>query len=179
MKIDEKQKQIEKSIQAIMNIFKIKTTDSNVDTPTRVAKMLINELFIGLDEANFPKYKMFNITDNEASNAPIIVENINIFSICEHHFLPFIGQATFKYIPENQIIGLSKIPRIIDFLSRKPQLQEKLTTEIFRTFQQILKTDNISIKLTCKHLCASIRGIKDNCTMTTEKKGGIFQINKF
>ena len=169
-----KQTILEKKIQEIIDIFEISKTDGIIETPHRVAKMLINELFVGLDKHKFPTYKMFNV--DRTYNDPIIVENISIHSICEHHFLPFIGTATFKYIPKKQVIGLSKIPRIIDFLARKPQLQEKLTLEIFDTFKEILKTDDISIELKCEHFCAKMRGIKDDCIMTTRKNGGVFKV---
>ena len=172
---NDKQTQIEKHIKNIINALQIKETDSNKDTPKRISKMLANELFVGLQKDKFPKYKMFKI--NTKINEPIVVENISIYSICEHHFLPFIGTATFKYIPKDKIIGLSKIPRIIDFLARKPQLQERLTDEIFTTFVEILKTKDISIELKCEHLCAKMRGIKDNCVMTTSKRGGYFLEN--
>lgn len=174
MNHDDKQIQIELLVKQIIDVFQLKQTDSIKNTPKRVAKMLVNELFIGLNNSRFPEYTMFKIDDDDDNHEPIIVENISIYSICEHHFLPFIGKATFKYIPNGEIIGLSKIPRIIDFLSRKPQLQERLTGEIFDTFRKILRTDNISIELTCEHLCAKMRGIKDTCVMTTKKSGGIF-----
>ena len=172
---NDKQAQIELLVKQIMDVFQLKQTDSIKNTPKRVAKMLVNELFVGLDNGKFPEYTMFKIDDNTKNNEPIVVENISVYSICEHHFLPFIGKATFKYIPNEEIIGLSKIPRIIDFLSRKPQLQERLTSEIFDTFRKILHTDNISIELTCEHLCAKIRGIKDACVMKTKRTGGIFK----
>lgn len=176
MKSDIIKSQIEDNIQNLFDILKIHKTDSNADTPKRVAKMLINELFIGLDKSKFPKYKMFKFQSNtKTKNEPIIVESIDICSICEHHLLPFIGTATFEYIPKDKVIGLSKIPRIIDFLARKPQLQEKLTNEIFETFCKILDTNNVSIKLKCEHMCVKMRGIKNTCIMTTTKNGGIFQ----
>ena len=170
-----KKKNIEKLARQILNTIGIAWTDSTEETPKRIANMLIDELLIGLDKSNFPKYKMFNINNKQCE--PVIVENISVFSICEHHFLPFIGKATFKYLPKNKIIGLSKIPRIIDFLSRKPQVQERLTIEIFNKFKEILKTEDISISLTCEHFCTKMRGIKDNCVMTTSKSGGIFKKN--
>lgn len=169
----DKREQIEQKIQDIIDIFGIKPTDGIVETPKRVAKMLVNELFVGLDSSKFPSYKMFDVKSDYDS--PIVVDNIGIYSICEHHFLPFIGKATFKYIPNKKVIGLSKIPRIIDFLSRKPQLQENLTIEIFDTFKKILNTNNISVELKCEHFCAKMRGIKDGCLMTTCKNGGIFK----
>lgn len=172
----EKKKNIEKLTKQILNTIGIELTDGIMETPKRIANMLIDELLIGLDKSNFPEYKMFEI-DKKAQCEPVIVENISIFSICEHHFLPFIGKATFKYLPKNKIIGLSKIPRIIDFLSRKPQVQERLTIEIFNEFKKILKTEDISVSLTCEHFCTKIRGIKDNCVMTTSKSGGFFKKN--
>ena len=174
MDVNERQKKIEILTSNLIDVLQLQQTDSIKDTPARVAKMLINELFIGLDETKFPDFKMFKVDKNCDCNEPIIVENISIYSICEHHFLPFIGTATFKYVPKDKIIGLSKIPRIIDFLARKPQLQERLTDEIFTTFAKILKTKDISIELKCEHLCAKIRGVKDNCMMTTSKRGGYF-----
>lgn len=173
MQMNNKQSVIEEKIKEIIDIFEIPKTDGIIETPHRVAKMLVNELFVGLDKSKFPTYKMFDIDIDYTEQ--IVVENISIYSICEHHFLPFIGTATFKYIPKKQVIGLSKIPRIIDFLARKPQLQEKLTLEIFDTFKEILKTEDISIELKCEHFCAKMRGIKDDCIMTTCKKSGFFQ----
>ena len=171
--LNEKQTQIAINIQKLIDILELPDSDGIENTPARVSNMLVNELFIGLDESKFPNYTMFDI-DGEYES-PIVVENIPIYSICEHHFLPFIGTATFKYIPKKQVIGLSKIPRIIDFLARKPQLQEKLTLEIFDTFREILDTDNISIELKCEHLCIKMRGVKENAIMTTCKKGGVFK----
>ena len=171
---NKKKKNIEKLTKQILDTIEITWTDSTIETPKRIANMLVDELLIGLDKSNFPEYKMFDINNKQCE--PVVVENISIFSICEHHFLPFTGKATFKYLPKNKIIGLSKIPRIIDFLSRKPQVQERLTIEIFNKFKEILKTEDISISLTCEHLCAKIRGVKDECIMTTSKSGGIFKL---
>jgi len=171
--VKEKQKKIEKNIKEIIDILELKQTDSIKETPLRVAKMILNDICVGCDKNKFPTYKMFKI--DKKYNEPIIVDNISIYSICEHHFLPFIGKAKFSYIPKDKIIGLSKIPRIIDYLSRKPQLQETLTVEIFETFKKILNTENISVELTCEHFCAKMRGIKDDCFMTTYKKGGFFK----
>ena len=144
---NDKQAQIELLVKQIMDVFQLKQTDSIKNTPKRVAKMLVNELFVGLDNSKFPEYTMFKIDDNTKNNEPIVVENISVYSICEHHFLPFIGKATFKYIPNEEIIGLSKIPRIIDFLSRKPQLQERLTGEIFDTFRKMQPFKEFLIRL--------------------------------
>ena len=172
MNLKDKQATLRKHVNDIIDTLELKKTDSLIDTPNRVAKMLVDEMFIGLDDSNFPSYKMFDIEDGY--NEPIIVDNISIFSICEHHFLPFFGKAKFSYVPNKKVIGLSKIPRIIDFLARKPQLQERLTLEIFQTFKKILNTEDISIELQCEHLCAKIRGIKDDCCMNTIKRGGVF-----
>ena len=169
-----KKKEIAKKIEEIINLLGVKKTKSIKETNIRVAKMLVDELCIGLQQDKFPEYKMFNT--NEDSDI-VVVKNIAINSICEHHLLPFIGTATFKYLPNGKVIGLSKIPRIIDFLSRKPNIQENLTNEIYNVFKKILNTENIFIELSCEHLCAKIRGVKDNCIMTTQKCGGVFKVN--
>ena len=172
MNTDKTKIQIEQKIDDIIKILGLKKTDSIKDTPKRVAKMIIDELFIGLQKEKFPEYKMFKV---KRISEPVVVENISINSICEHHFLPFIGTATFKYLPNDKVIGLSKIPRIIDFLARKPNIQENLTIEIYDVFSKILKTDSIFVELSCEHLCAKIRGVKDCCIMKTCKFGGIFK----
>ncbi len=176
---------IEKIIKCYYKMYNIKIENNQSISPERIERMMTNELFVGLDKKREPRIEYFfeKIKNNDEIK-PVIVDNISIFSICEHHFLPFIGKATFKYLPNKvikhnnnkmiAIIGLSKIPRMIDYLARKPQTQERLTMEIFDKFKEILKTDNISISITCEHLCAKIRGIKDDITMTTSKDGGIF-----
>ena len=145
------------------------------DTPKRVAKAM-EKVF---EWYNQKPEDIMTVFENESQWIDQIVwlSNIEFYSFCEHHLLPFIGTATFKYLPNGKVIGLSKIPRIIDFLSRKPNIQENLTNEIYNVFKKILNTENIFIELSCEHLCAKIRGVKDNCIMTTQKCGGVFKVN--
>lgn len=147
--------------------------DGIKDSPARIAKSWVNELFSGLDEENFPNCKTFENDFN--FNQPLIYKDITVNSMCEHHFLPFFGSVNIVYIPKKKIIGLSKFNRIVDFYSKKPQLQERLTVEIFEKLSQILETEDIIVSLKCLHMCVKMRGINhDNSFLITNKVGGVF-----
>lgn len=146
-------------------------------TPERVAKMYVNEVFKGLDKNNFPKVSFFENTSRYREM--ILVDNITVYSYCEHHFVPFFGKAAVAYIPNERVIGLSKINRIVQFLASKPQIQERLTMEIGKKFTELLKTDDIAIYIEANHLCVASRGVKDNNSLTsTTFFGGKFARNK-
>ena len=143
------------------------------DTPLRVAKMYVNEVFKGLDKGNFPKITTFE--DELNYKGLVQVDDIKIHSYCEHHFIPFIGIARVAYIVDKKMVGLSKINRIVDFYARKPQVQEKLTQEIFNGLSKILETEDIAVEITAEHLCVKLRGVQDqNSKTTTRKLGGAF-----
>ena len=165
-KIEENFKDIITSLGLNINNISIK------DTPKRIAKMYCTELFYGLDKKNFPKCTVF--PNDKKYDEMVLLNNIKVYSFCEHHFLPFIGTAKVAYIPKDFIIGLSKINRIVDFFARKPQVQERLTVEIFEKLKHILKTDDIGVSITADHFCVKIRGCSDNSITTTNKFGGVF-----
>ncbi|MGB9696242.1 MAG: GTP cyclohydrolase I FolE [Ignavibacteria bacterium] len=145
--------------------------DSVKDTPKRVAKMYVNEIFYGLNKKNKPKFKLFR--NSVKYENMLIVKDIQIYSVCEHHFLPFIGTACVAYIPNKKLIGLSKINRIVDYFCRQPQLQEKLTNNILDELSHILHTENVLVTIKATHLCVMLRGIKDRTseTVTLAVKG--------
>lgn len=159
------------------NIMKTLWLDLNDDslkkTPHRVAKMYVNEIFKWLDDKNYPSISTFE--NKYKYNQMLIVKNIKIMSACEHHFVPFIWQAFIAYIPKKKVIWLSKINRIVDFYSRKPQVQERLTEEIYRDLVEKLWTEDIAIMINAVHYCVVMRWVEDiNSNTTTSKMGWVF-----
>lgn len=166
---------IAKYIQKIMGLLNLNlTNDSLSKTPLRIARMYIEEIFSGLNYANFPKITVIkNITK---INEMIIIDDIIFHSICEHHFLIFEGKATVAYIPEYVLIGLSKINRIVNFFSKRPQIQERLTRQILIALQILLSTKNVAVSIRARHFCVRARGIKDSKSNTkTLAFGGKFR----
>jgi GTP cyclohydrolase I len=171
---DQKMQAIQKHFHAIMEEMGLDMTDDSLKgTPHRVAKMFIQEIFSGLDPQNKPKISVF---DNSYHYDKMLVEaNISFNSTCEHHFLPIIGKAHIGYVSSGKVIGLSKLNRIVDYYSRRPQVQERLIMQIFNELKTVLETDNVIVVMEAKHLCVSSRGIKDESSFTsTIQYGGIF-----
>jgi len=135
------------------------TNDSIKDTPNRVAKMYINEVFKGLNEKNKPEITVFKNEYNYHS--PLIELNIPLTSFCEHHFVPIQGKANIAYIPNDYVIGLSKIHRLVDFYARRPQVQERLTMQIVQELSALLDTNDVGVVLRANHSCISCRGVED------------------
>ena len=148
--------------------------DSLKGTPHRVAKMYVKEIFSGLNPENMPDLKVF---DNKYQYGEMLVEkNITLYSSCEHHFLPIIGQAHVGYIANDKVIGLSKINRIVDYFARRPQVQERLSRQIFEALKKALDTEDVAVVIESKHLCVSSRGIQDTESSTvTAEYGGKFK----
>ena len=169
-------------IDAIENNFKeIVTTlgldledDSLTDTPKRVAKMYVNEIFWGLDYAAFPKV---TVVDNKMKYNEMVVERgISVQSYCEHHLVNIDGLATVGYIPNNKVLGLSKMNRVVEFFSRRPQIQERLTEQIYHALSFILETENVALTIDAKHFCVKSRGVEDTeCSTVTSRLGGNFK----
>ncbi|WP_106790767.1 GTP cyclohydrolase I FolE [Aquimarina sp. Aq78] len=171
---NEKIKNIQHHFSEIMKELGLDLTDDSLSgTPYRVAKMYVKELFYGLSPKNRPKISTF---DNKYGYQKMLVEhNITIDSSCEHHFLPIVGTAHVGYIPKNKVIGLSKINRLVDYYSHRPQVQERLCLQILKDLQQTLETKDVIVVVNAKHLCVSSRGIKDKSSFTTTiEYGGQF-----
>ena len=171
----EKIKVIQHHFGEIMSTLGLDLSDDSLSgTPYRFAKMYVKELFYGLNPKNKPKLSVF---ENKYNYKKMIVEhNITIDSSCEHHFLPIIGHAHIAYIPENKVIGLSKINRLVDYYAHRPQVQERLSLQILKELQDTLETENVIVMICAKHLCVSSRGIKDKSSFTsTTEYGGCFE----
>ena len=171
----EKIDHIEAHFAHIMRILGLDLSDDSlIDTPKRVAKMMVTETMWGLDYDAFPKC---TTVDNKMKYDEMVVErNITVQSLCEHHILPIVGKATIAYVPKNKVLGLSKMPRIVEYFSRRPQIQERLTEQIFHALQLILETEDIAVVIDATHLCVSSRGVEDNSASTiTSKLGGGFK----
>ena len=170
----QKMQTIEKHFHCIMEEMGLDMTDDSLrGTPHRVAKMFIQEIFSGLDPKNKPKISVF---ENSYNYDKMLVEaNISFNSTCEHHFLPIVGKAHIGYVSSGKVIGLSKLNRIVDYYSRRPQVQERLIMQIFNELKSVLETDNVIVVMEATHLCVSSRGIKDESSFTsTIQYGGIF-----
>jgi GTP cyclohydrolase I len=166
---------IEDKFKDIMETMGLDLTDDSLQgTPHRVAKMFVKEIFYGLNPDNKPKVSVF---ENKFKYGEMLVEkNINMNSTCEHHFLPIVGKAHVAYFSSGQVIGLSKINRIVDYFARRPQVQERLTVQIANELKQVLKTDDIAVVIDAKHMCVSSRGIQDESSTTlTAKYSGKFK----
>ena len=166
---------IQKYFAKIMEELGLDLTDDSLSgTPYRFAKMYVKELFYGLDPSKKPKISTFN--NKYGYKKMLIEQNITIDSACEHHFLPIVGHAHIAYVPNKKVIGLSKINRLVDYYSHRPQVQERLCLQILKDLQQSLETNNVIVVINAKHLCVSSRGIKDkNSFTTTTEYGGVFE----
>jgi GTP cyclohydrolase I len=164
---------IEKSFSHIMQVLGLDLADDSlIETPKRVAKMYVNEIFWGLDYEAFPKC---TTVDNKMKYNEMVCErNVNVQSNCEHHFVVIDGLATVAYVPKDRVLGLSKINRIVEYFSKRPQIQERLTEQIFHTLQFILDTEDVAVMIDAQHYCVKSRGVEDtgSSTVTTRLGGG-------
>jgi GTP cyclohydrolase I len=148
--------------------------DSLIDTPKRVAKMYVNEIFWGLDYDAFPKA---TVVENKMQYNEMVVEKgVSVQSYCEHHFVNIDGLATVAYVPNKKVLGLSKMNRIVEYFSRRPQIQERLTEQIYHALSFILETENVAVMIDAKHFCVKSRGVEDTqCSTVTSRLGGSFK----
>ena len=146
--------------------------DSLMETPNRMAKMYINEIYFGLKEENFPKCTTVN--NKMQYNEMVVERNVNVQSNCEHHGVIIDGLATVAYVPKRKVLGLSKINRIVEYFSKRPQIQERLTEQIFHALQFILETNDVAVMIDAQHYCVKSRGVEDtgSSTVTTRLGGG-------
>lgn len=157
---------------SILNILGLDLSDDSLKgTPNRIAKMYVKEIFSGLNPANKPVATLF---ENRYRYSEMLVEkNIAVFSNCEHHFVPITGKAHVAYISKGKVIGLSKLNRIVQYYSRRPQVQERLTIQIAREIKRVMNTDDVAVLIDANHHCVSSRGIQDagSSTITSSFSG--------
>lgn len=173
-----KMRKIEKQFESIMEILGLDLRDDSLcGTPKRVAKMYVKEIFQGLNPANKPALTLF---DNKYQYRQMLVEkNIRVQSTCEHHFLPIYGVAHVAYISSGKVIGLSKLNRLVDFFSRRPQVQERLTVQIGEELCEALQTRDVAVLIDAKHMCVQCRGVEHDhsSTVTTFFSGKFLNEN--
>jgi GTP cyclohydrolase IA len=176
-KLDRKDKIeiIESHMREIMKTLGLDLSDDSLaETPTRWAKMAVNEIFWGLDYEAFPKC---TTVDNKMKYNEMVVErNVSVQSNCEHHLVVIDGLATVAYVPKDKVLGLSKINRIVEYFSKRPQIQERLTEQIFHALQFILETEDVAVLIDAQHYCVRSRGVEDTGSSTvTVRLGGGFK----
>lgn len=171
---NEKIEVVEKHMREILDVLGFDLTDDSMqDTPRRVAKMMVLEQFWGLSSANFPK--MMAVENKMGYDQMVMERDIPIISQCEHHLQGIIGKATIAYIPDQKVLGLSKLNRVAEYFSRRPQVQERLTQQIQKALQYILETNDVAVSITATHNCVACRGIGHvGCSTTTNAFGGKF-----
>jgi GTP cyclohydrolase I len=175
---DEKIEKIQEHFAAILDILGMDLTDDSLKgTPKRVAKAYVKEIFGGLNPERRPSASTF---ENKYEYGEMLVEkNITLYSTCEHHLLPIIGKAHIAYISNGNVVGLSKMNRIVDYYAKRPQVQERLTLQVIEELQRILKTENVACIIDAKHLCVNSRGIRDVASSTvTAEYGGVFKTDE-
>ena len=166
---------ITQDVERIMNTLGLDLTDDSLkDTPKRVAKMFVSEIFGGLHPDKKPKASTFE--NKYKYNEMLVEKNISLYSTCEHHLLPIVGKAHIAYISNGTVVGLSKMNRIVDYYAKRPQVQERLTIQIVKELQKVLNTQDVACIIDAKHLCVNSRGIKDiESSTVTSEFGGKFK----
>ncbi|MBD1559731.1 GTP cyclohydrolase I FolE [Vibrio sp. S9_S30] len=174
---EEKKTRIENHMREILQLLELDLSDDSLEeTPHRIAKMYVDEVFSGLDYKNFPK---ITVIDNKMACSEMVrVKDITVTSTCEHHLVTIDGKAAVAYIPRKKIIGLSKINRIVRFFAQRPQVQERMTQQVLVALQTLLETDDVAITMDAVHYCVKSRGVMDATSVTTTTAlGGIFKTN--
>jgi GTP cyclohydrolase I len=172
---DEKYARIKQSMTDVVSTLGLDLSDDSLcETPHRIAKMYVDELFSGLDYSNFPK---ISTIDNKMQVEEMVkVSDISVISTCEHHFVTIDGSSRVAYIPKDKIIGLSKINRIVKFFAQRPQVQERLTQQVLVALQTLLETDDVAVTIDATHYCVKSRGVMDaNSRTQTTSLGGLFK----
>ncbi|ABO25352.1 GTP cyclohydrolase I FolE [Shewanella loihica] len=172
-----RKEKIEHHMREILTLMSLDLRDDSlVETPKRIAKMYVDEIFSGLDYENFPKITV--IENKMGFDEMVKVNDISLTSTCEHHLVTIDGVATVAYLPRKNIIGLSKINRIVRFFAQRPQVQERLTQQVLVALQTLLETKDVAVKMDAVHYCVKSRGVMDSTsTTTTTALGGIFKSN--
>lgn len=172
---DQKYARIRDAFTEITEVLGLDLKDDSLrETPHRIAKMYVDEIFSGLDYTQFPS---ISVIDNKMQVEEMVcIDKIDLVSTCEHHFVTIDGSARVAYIPRNRIIGLSKINRIVRFFSQRPQVQERLTQQVLVALQTLLETEDVAVTVNAVHYCVKSRGVMDsNSTTRTTALGGAFK----
>jgi len=165
---------IEKNFREIMHVLGLDLNDESLkDTPRRVAKMYVKEVFSGLNPDNKPKATAF--TNSFKFKEMLVEKDITIYSYCEHHFVPIFGKAHIAYFPNGHVIGLSKLNRIAQYFAKRPQVQERLTIQIANELKETLGTEDVAVVIDANHMCVASRGVNDvNSSTITSSFNGKF-----
>ncbi len=168
-------RRIEKSVRMILEaVGEDPDRQGLVGTPERIARMYLDEVLVGYQQ-NLEEIVNNAIFDIEYDQM-VVVKDIDVYSMCEHHMLPFFGVAHVAYIPKGKIIGLSKIPRIVDHFARRLQVQERLTVQIATALQELLQPRGVAVVIEAIHLCSVMRGVrKPRNKMVTSEVLGLFR----
>ena len=172
---DDKYLRIKQSMRDVVTTLGLDLSDDSLtETPHRIAKMYVDEVFAGLDYSQFPKIA---VIDNKMGVDEMVkISDISLTSTCEHHFVTIDGVADVAYIPHQKIIGLSKINRIVRFFAQRPQVQERMTQQILVALQTLLETHNVAVCVNATHYCVKSRGVMDTSSQTqTTALGGVFK----
>lgn len=172
-----KRSRIEASMRDVMETLGLDLADDSLmDTPRRIAKMYVDEIFSGLDYRKFPK--ITQIENKMKVGQPVQINDISLTSTCEHHFVTIDGTANVAYIPKDTVIGLSKINRLVGFFAQRPQVQERLTQQVMVALQALTGTEDVAVTINATHYCVKARGIRDSLSSTrTTSLGGQFSSN--
>ena len=167
------QAKIEKAVVSIIEaIGEDPKREGMVGTPRRIAEMY-SELFAGLDRD--PKEELM-VGFEEGHREMVILRDIPFYSMCEHHLLPFYGVVHVGYIPKGPVVGASKLARVVEILSRRPQIQERLTTQIAETILEVINPDGVAVVIEAEHMCMTIRGVKKpGSNVITSATRGLFR----
>ena len=171
---EQKKIAIKAHVREILEVIGLDLSDDSLrETPNRVAKMFVDEIFSGLDYANFPK--ITTIENKMSVDYMVIEKDITLHSTCEHHLVTIAGHCHMAYIPRDKVIGLSKMNRIVQFFAQRPQVQERLTNQILVAMKALLQTEDVIVTVDAKHYCVASRGIKDSASSTiTTAVSGVF-----
>ena len=171
---DEKRSKIQRAMNDVMDALGLDLEDDSLcDTPRRIAKMYVDEIFSGLDYRKFPK--ITQIENKMKIEQPVQVSDVSLTSTCEHHFVTIDGTASVSYIPKQTVIGLSKINRLVAVFAQRPQVQERLTQQIMVALQALTGTEDVAVSINATHYCVKARGIRDSKSYTkTSSLGGVF-----
>ncbi len=173
---EKKKELIAEKMAEVMQILGLDLNDPSLkETPHRIARMYVDEIFSGLESQSFPK---LTFQEENIPEEMVLVKNISFVSFCEHHFVPLSGKVHVAYFPHKKIMGISKIPRLIHYFAKRPQVQERLTAEISQSLIEHLDTENVAVCIQAVHFCMVARGVQDcSASMETHILKGCFENN--